>query len=220
METRNRQTAQTMRDWSQRRGGGIVSSRTCRVTYRCALPPAWTTSGRCTAPWTVLDRSVWSTHAVFTSASQVHNLVTDARDEKRARALALNATRVASIGPVCSAALPPASREPGSEPAELGPMLEALDALSPRSRYAIPTKRREQSAVPAIPTQASGRIHGTPRRDTTARERAARRRTNVRPSTVHGLLIWATAPRAPAVRTARALPDGCRRSVSSAPGTL
>ncbi len=70
---------------------------------------------------------------VFTSASQVHNLMSVAERENRAPALrtALNATRVVSIGPVCSAALATAGIDVTLEasPPKLGPMLEALDAL-------------------------------------------------------------------------------------------
>jgi uroporphyrinogen-III synthase len=69
---------------------------------------------------------------VFTSASQVNNLMAVAEAKHRATSLraALNATRVASIGPVCSAALAAAGITVKLEanPPKLGPMMEALDA--------------------------------------------------------------------------------------------
>ena len=69
---------------------------------------------------------------VFTSASQAHNLFEFARGGIGAEALAarLNASCVASIGPVCSAALAQYGVEPRVEasPPKLGPLLEALDA--------------------------------------------------------------------------------------------
>ena len=98
-------------------------------TYRWALPDD-------TRPLTSLmdrlDRAEIDA-VVFTSASQVHNLITVAeRDNRMARLrAALNATRVASIGPVCSAALAVAGIDVKLEasPPKLGPMLEALDAV-------------------------------------------------------------------------------------------
>jgi len=77
----------------------------------------------------------------FTSASQVHNLLAVANHEGRAPTLraALNATLIASIGPVCSAALREAGISIGIEasPPKLGPLLEALDAA-----IAAPARRR------------------------------------------------------------------------------
>ena len=72
---------------------------------------------------------------VVTSASQIHNLFELARTLDKAGSLAanLNATLVASIGPVCSAALAQLGIKPGLEasPPKLGPLLNALDdALS------------------------------------------------------------------------------------------
>lgn len=98
-------------------------------TYRWALPedlhPLTSLMDR-------LDRAEIDA-VVFTSASQVHNLLSVAERENRAPALrvALNATRVVSIGPVCSAALATAGIDVTLEasPPKLGPMLEALDAL-------------------------------------------------------------------------------------------
>jgi len=69
---------------------------------------------------------------VFTSASQVHNLFEVARTLKRDATLAanLNATLVASIGPVCSAALAQfgVHAELEARPPKLGPLINALDA--------------------------------------------------------------------------------------------
>jgi len=97
-------------------------------TYRWALPDD-------TRPLTALmDRLDGSEvdAVVFTSASQVHNLMTVAEREHRAATLrtALNATRVVSIGPVCSAALTAAGIEVTLEasPPKLGPMFDALEA--------------------------------------------------------------------------------------------
>jgi uroporphyrinogen-III synthase len=68
---------------------------------------------------------------VFTSASQVVNLFTVADRLGRATELrlALNATLIASIGPVCSAALRRIGVEPALEahPPKLGPLLDALE---------------------------------------------------------------------------------------------
>lgn len=68
---------------------------------------------------------------VFTSASQVHNLFAIADRSGRAQSIrnALNATLVASIGPVCSEAL----REHGvsigieAQPPKLGPLIAAIE---------------------------------------------------------------------------------------------
>jgi uroporphyrinogen-III synthase len=69
---------------------------------------------------------------VFTSASQVHNLFEFAKTQGVAATLVerLNATRVASIGPVCTAALKQFGVRPQIEasPPKLGPLINALDA--------------------------------------------------------------------------------------------
>lgn len=74
---------------------------------------------------------------VFTSASQVHNLFEFARGSGDAGGLAarLDATCVASIGPVCSAALACYGVVPRCEaaPPKLGPLLDALDAALARA---------------------------------------------------------------------------------------
>lgn len=72
---------------------------------------------------------------VFTSASQVHNLFGIARTLGKSDMLAadLNATLIASIGPVCTAALAQYGVKAGLEarPPKLGPLVNALDeALS------------------------------------------------------------------------------------------
>jgi len=97
-------------------------------TYRWTLPDD---TRPLTALMDRLDRSDVDA-VVFTSASQVHNLMTVAEREHRAATLrtALNATRVVSIGPVCSAALTAAGIEVTLEasPPKLGPMFDALEA--------------------------------------------------------------------------------------------
>ena len=69
---------------------------------------------------------------VFTSASQVHNLFDFAQARGAAAQLGanLNAALVASIGPVCSAALAQFGVRAGIEarPPKLGPLVNALDA--------------------------------------------------------------------------------------------
>jgi uroporphyrinogen-III synthase len=69
---------------------------------------------------------------VFTSAVQIHNLVTVARSHGGADELAslINRRVVASIGPVCSQALRGYGIVPTFEasPPKLGPLMEALDA--------------------------------------------------------------------------------------------
>ncbi len=72
---------------------------------------------------------------VFTSAVQIHNLVTVARNAGQDQPLAslINRRVVASIGPVCSEALRQYGITPTFEasPPKLGPLIEALDkALS------------------------------------------------------------------------------------------
>ncbi len=70
--------------------------------------------------------------AVFTSAAQVLNLLSIAREAGSDETLvaALNATTVASIGPVCSATLLAAGIRVAVEadPPKLGPLVAALDA--------------------------------------------------------------------------------------------
>jgi uroporphyrinogen-III synthase len=100
-------------------------------TYRWALPE---NTGPLVGLIAALERAEVDA-AVFTSASQAHNLFALARKLGREGPLAanLNRTLVASIGPVCSAAL----REHGvtitleAKPPKLGPLVAALDqALS------------------------------------------------------------------------------------------
>ena len=100
-------------------------------TYRWALPED---SGPLAGLIEALDRGEVDA-TVFTSASQAHNLFALARKLGRDGPLAANLSRtlVASIGPVCSAAL----REHGvkialeAKPPKLGPLVAALDrALS------------------------------------------------------------------------------------------
>jgi len=98
-------------------------------TYRWALPVNTTPL---IALMDALDRAQIDAVA-FTSASQVQNLFLVAQQRGRTAALrsALNATRIASVGPVCSAAL----RRHGitvqieAQPPKLGPLLDALDAV-------------------------------------------------------------------------------------------
>ena len=100
-------------------------------TYRWALP---VDSGPLAELIDALDRAQVDA-TVFTSASQAHNLFALAQKLGRDGPLAANLSRtlVASIGPVCSAAL----REHGvkitleAKPPKLGPLVAALDrALS------------------------------------------------------------------------------------------
>jgi uroporphyrinogen-III synthase len=100
-------------------------------TYRWALPED---TGPLVELIAALERAEVDA-TVFTSASQPHNLFALARKLGREGTLAanLNRTLVASIGPVCSAAL----REHGvtitleARPPKLGPLVAALDqALS------------------------------------------------------------------------------------------
>jgi len=74
---------------------------------------------------------------VFTSASQINNLFDVAQSLNNAGTLAanLNATLVASIGPVCSAALAHVGVKPAIEasPPKLGPLVNALDAALSRN---------------------------------------------------------------------------------------
>lgn len=68
---------------------------------------------------------------VFTSASQIQNLFEFAKSVGRDVALTghLNATKVASIGPVCSAAMARHGVRPSFEasPPKLGPLMQALE---------------------------------------------------------------------------------------------
>ena len=100
-------------------------------TYRWALPE---NSGPLAELIDALERAQVDA-TVFTSASQAHNLFALAQKLGREGPLAANLSRtlVASIGPVCSAAL----REHGvkialeASPPKLGPLVAALDrALS------------------------------------------------------------------------------------------
>ena len=97
-------------------------------TYRWALPAD-------TAPLAALidaldARRVDAT--VFTSASQAHNLFAFAETlgQRGALAASLNATLVASVGPVCSAALDELGVKVSVEPSppKMGPLVAALDA--------------------------------------------------------------------------------------------
>jgi uroporphyrinogen-III synthase len=95
-------------------------------TYRWALPED---TGPLAALIAALERGEVDA-AVFTSASQAHNLFALARRIGREElAASLNRTLVASIGPVCSAAL----RSHGvnialeASPPKLGPLVAALD---------------------------------------------------------------------------------------------
>ena len=79
---------------------------------------------------------------VFTSASQVHNLFAFAQQQNAAATAStastaittlvehLNASKVVSIGPVCSVALRQYGVQPQVEanPPKLGPLMSALDA--------------------------------------------------------------------------------------------
>lgn len=105
------------------RGAAVVEV----PTYRWALPRD---TGPLVACIDALGRG--SVDAVaFTSASQVRNLFAVARRHGGEPALlaGLNATLVASIGPVCSGALRTAGVKIGLEasPPKLGPLVEALD---------------------------------------------------------------------------------------------
>jgi len=97
-------------------------------TYRWALPGD-------TAPLVALMDALDGNRvdaAVFTSASQAYNLfaLADALGRKQALASGLNATLVASVGPVCTAALADFGIKVGVEPSppKMGPLVAALDA--------------------------------------------------------------------------------------------
>jgi uroporphyrinogen-III synthase len=108
-----------------RAGGAAVEEI---ATYRWALPED-------TGP---LERLIQSLAAsavdavVFTSAVQVRNLYTVAARMQREADLArlLRATVIASIGPVCTAALLERGIEPTFEasPPKLGPLVQGLEA--------------------------------------------------------------------------------------------
>ena len=97
-------------------------------TYRWALPAD-------TAPLVALMDALDSGRvdaAVFTSASQAHNLfgLADTLGRKGSLAAALNETLVASVGPVCTDALAGFGIRVGVEPSppKMGPLVAALDA--------------------------------------------------------------------------------------------
>jgi uroporphyrinogen-III synthase len=100
-------------------------------TYRWALPVD-------TAPLVALMDALDGRRvdaAVFTSASQAYNLfaLADTLGRKASLTSGLNATLVASVGPVCTAALAQFGIRVGVEPSppKMGPLVAALDtALS------------------------------------------------------------------------------------------
>jgi uroporphyrinogen-III synthase len=99
------------------------------ATYRWALPAD-------TGPLVRLIEALASSMVdavVFTSAVQVRNLYAVAESMNRGAALAglLNATVVASIGPVCTAALMEHGVSPAFEasPPKLGPLVQGLAAM-------------------------------------------------------------------------------------------
>jgi len=98
------------------------------VTYRWSLPAD---VGPLRALIEALGRGEIDV-AMFTSASQVHNLFAVAGDGAPADALraSLNRTRIASIGPVCSGALRAAGVRVDIEahPPKLGPLMAAIEA--------------------------------------------------------------------------------------------
>ncbi len=105
------------------------------VTYRWALPEDTTPLVRLID---ALDRNEIDLVA-FTSASQVMNLFTVAQRANREASLkqGLGRTLVASIGPVCSAALRKADVriDIEAQPPKLGPFIDAINnALSPPVR--------------------------------------------------------------------------------------
>ena len=97
-------------------------------TYRWALPED-------TAPLVALMDALDDNRvdaAVFTSASQAYNLfaLADTLGRTRALTMSLNGTLVASVGPVCTAALAGLGIKVGVEPRppKMGPLVAALDA--------------------------------------------------------------------------------------------
>lgn len=115
----------------QARGAEVVEV----PTYRWALPQD-------TAPLVTLMDALDGNKvdaAVFTSASQAGNLfaLADTLGRRGAVAAGLNRTLVASVGPVCTAALAHFGVKAGLEarPPKMGPLVAALDAaLSPGMR--------------------------------------------------------------------------------------
>jgi len=108
----------------RRRGAEVIEI----PTYRWALPED---TGPLVGLIDALERNRVDA-TVFTSASQAHNLFALAERMGRSASLApnLNRTLVASIGPVCSAALVGHGVEVALEasPPKLGPLVAALDA--------------------------------------------------------------------------------------------
>jgi len=110
--------------WLQVQGARVLEI----PVYRWAMPAD-------TAPLGALLAAL-SRHevaaVVFTSASQVHNLFDYAKAQGLSSTLAgnLNASKVASIGPVCTVALKQFGVQPQIEahPPKLGPLINALDA--------------------------------------------------------------------------------------------
>jgi uroporphyrinogen-III synthase len=97
-------------------------------TYRWALPED-------TAPLVALMDALAAKRvdaAVFTSASQAYNLfgLAETLGRKESLVTTLNATLVASVGPVCTAALAGFGVRVGVEPSppKMGPLVAALDA--------------------------------------------------------------------------------------------
>lgn len=111
--------------WLQGKGAMVLEI----PVYRWAMPED---TGPLAELISALARSEVAA-VVFTSASQVHNLFAYATAQGVAAATLaarLNATKVASIGPVCSAALAQFGVRPRIEadPPKLGPLINALDA--------------------------------------------------------------------------------------------
>ena len=113
-----------LENWLQAQGATVLEI----PVYRWAMPED-------TKPLTELLAALANSEVaavVFTSASQVHNLFEFATTKGAATSLVerLNATRVASIGPVCTAALTQYGVRPRIEanPPKLGPLINALDA--------------------------------------------------------------------------------------------
>ena len=113
-----------LENWLQGQGATVLEI----PVYRWAMPED-------TRPLVELFAALANSEVaavVFTSASQVHNLFEFAKTQGVAATLVerLNATRVASIGPVCTAALTQFGVRPRIEanPPKLGPLINALDA--------------------------------------------------------------------------------------------